>query len=195
MRILVAITGASGAIYGLRLLEELLRAGQSVTLVASGSGAEVCRFETGVELGDGDGLKQRWGLPDASLTVRGVNDLWAPEASGSAAPNAMVVAPCSMGTLGRIAAGISSNLIERAADVMLKEGRPLILLPRETPLSAIHLENMLRLSQAGARIVPAMPAFYHQPHSLEDLVNFVVGKLMDQLGVPHQLFRRWGAME
>ncbi len=193
MRILLAITGASGAIYGLRLLEELLKAGHQVTLVASDSGVAVCRFETGVELVDGDGLKQRWGLPEADLTLRGVHDLWAPEASGSAAPQAMVIAPCSMGTLGRIAAGISGNLIERAADVMLKEGRPLILLPRETPFSAIHLENMLRLSHAGARIVPAMPAFYQQPHSLEDLVNFVVGKLMDQLGVPHQLFKRWGA--
>lgn len=193
MRIVLAITGASGAIYGLRLLEELLKDGHRVTLVASASGREVCSFETGVELGDAEALKQRWGLPDADLTLRGVNDLWAPEASGSAAPEALVIAPCSMGTVGRIAAGISGNLIERAADVMLKERRPLILLPRETPFSAIHLENMLRLSQAGARIVPAMPAFYQKPATMDDLINFVVGKVMDQLGISHSLFRRWGS--
>ncbi len=192
MRILLAITGASGSVYGLRLVEELLKGAHAVTLVASASGAEVCRFETGVELGDADALKQRWNLPDAALTLRGADDLWAPEASGSAAPDAMVIAPCSMGTVGRIAAGISDNLIERAADVLLKEARPLVLLPRETPLSAIHLENLLKLSRAGARIVPAMPGFYHQPQSLEDMVNFVVGKLLDQLGIAHRLFKRWG---
>lgn len=192
MRVLLAITGASGSIYGLRLLEELLKAGYQVTLVASVSGREVCRFETGVELGDAEALKARWGLPNAALTLRGADDLWAPEASGSAAPDAMVIAPCSMGTVGRIAAGIAANLIERAADVMLKERRPLLLLPRETPFSSIHLENLLKLSRAGARIVPAMPAFYQQPQTLDDLVDFVVGKLLDQLGINHSLFRRWG---
>lgn len=192
MRIVLAITGASGSIYGLRLLEELLKAGHQVTLVASASGREVCRFETGVDLDAADDLKQRWRLPEADLTLRGVDDLWAPEASGSAAPDAMVIAPCSMGTVGRIAAGISGSLIERAADVMLKERRPLLLLPRETPFSSIHLENLLKLSQAGARIVPAMPAFYQKPATMEDLVDFVVGKLLDQLGIEHRLFRRWG---
>lgn len=192
MKILLAITGASGAIYGLRLLEELLRGGHEVTLVASDSGLEVCRYETGIELSDAKALQQSRGLPDANLTIRKVTDLWAPEASGSAAPDSMVIAPCSMGTLGRIAAGVSSNLIERAADVMLKESRPLLILPRETPLSAIHLENMLRLSRAGARIIPAMPAFYHNPQSADDLIDFVVGKLLDQLGIEHSLFRRWG---
>lgn len=192
MQTLLAITGASGSIYGLRLLEELLRGGHQVTLVASESGLAVCRYETGVELGDAELLRQRWNLPDAPLTVRNVSDLWAPEASGSAAPDAMVIAPCSMGTLGRISAGISGNLVERAADVMLKENRPLLLVPRETPFSAIHLENMLKLSRCGARIIPAMPAFYQQPESLIDLVNFVVGKLLDQLGVEHNLFKRWG---
>lgn len=192
MRILLAITGASGSIYGLRLLEELLRSGHQVTLVASASGLEVCRFETGVALDDIEALKQRWQLPQADLTLRGVDDLWAPEASGSAAPEAMVIAPCSMGTVGRIAAGISGSLIERAADVMLKEHRPLLLLPRETPFSTIHLENLLKLSQCGARIIPAMPGFYHKPETLDDVVDFVVGKLLDQLGIEHRLFRRWG---
>ncbi|MDK9716558.1 MAG: UbiX family flavin prenyltransferase [Trichlorobacter sp.] len=192
MKILLAITGASGSIYGLRLLEELLRGGHGVTLVASASGLEVCRYETGVELNDADALKKRWSLPDAGLTIRSVDDLWAPEASGSAAPDAMVIAPCSMGTVGRVAAGISGNLIERAADVMLKEYRPLLLLPRETPFSTIHLENLLKLSQCGARIIPAMPGFYQKPETLDDLVNFVVGKLLDQLGVEHSLFKRWG---
>jgi 4-hydroxy-3-polyprenylbenzoate decarboxylase len=192
MKILLAITGASGSIYGLRLLEELLRHGHQVTLVASASGAEVCRYETGVELNNAETLKTGWNLPDAQLAIRCVTDLWAPEASGSAAPDAMVIAPCSMGTVGRVSAGISGNLIERAADVMLKEARPLVLLPRETPFSAIHLENMLRLSHAGARIVPAMPAFYQKPESVDDLVNFVVGKLLDQLGIEHNLFKRWG---
>lgn len=192
MKILVAITGASGSIYGLRLLEELLRGGHQVTLVASQSGLEVCRYETGVELEDAAGLRQRWEVSDTGLTIRSATDLWAPEASGSAAPDAMVIAPCSMGTLGRIAHGNSANLIERAADVMLKEHRPLLLLPRETPFSTIHLENLLKLSQCGARIIPAMPGFYHRPASVDELVDFVVGKLLDQLGVEHQLFRRWG---
>jgi flavin prenyltransferase len=192
MKILLAITGASGSVYGLRLLEELLRGGHQVTLVASESGLEVCRYETGVELADADALKQRWGMADADLAIRCVTDLWAPEASGSAAPDAMVIVPCSMGTLGRIAAGISGNLIERAADVMLKENRLLLLLPRETPFSVIHLENLLKLSRCGARIIPAMPAFYHKPASIEDLVDFMVGKVLDQLGVEHSLFKRWG---
>ena len=192
MKILLAITGASGSIYGLRLLEELLRGGHQATLVASESGVEVCRFETGVELDNADLLKQRWDMPDASLTIRDAGDLWAPEASGSAAPDAMVIAPCSMGTAGRIAAGVSGNLIERAADVMLKENRPLLLTPRETPFSSIHLENLLKLSRCGARIIPAMPAFYQKPQSVDELIDFVVGKVLDQLGLEHSLFRRWG---
>lgn len=193
MKILLALTGASGSIYGLRLLEELLRVGHQVALVASQSGLEVCRYETGVDLDNSEALKQLWNLPDAPVTIRNVNDFWAPEASGSAAPDAMVIAPCSMGTAARIAAGISGNLIERGADVMLKEHRTLLLLPRETPFSTIHLENLLKLSQCGARIIPAMPAFYQKPQTLDDLVDFVVGKLLDQLGVTHSLFKRWGA--
>jgi 4-hydroxy-3-polyprenylbenzoate decarboxylase len=121
-----------------------------------------------------------------------IDDFWAGAASGSAAADAMIVAPCSMGTLGRIAAGLSGNLLERAADVMLKERRRLLLVPRETPFNNIHLENLLRLSQAGAVILPAMPGFYPGPETIEDLVDFVVGKILDQLDVQHSLFTRWG---
>ncbi len=121
-----------------------------------------------------------------------IDDFWAGAASGSAAADAMIVVPCSMGTLGRISAGLSGNLLERAADVMLKERRTLLMVPRETPVNSIHLENMLRLSQAGAIILPAMPGFYHGPQTIEDLVDFVVGKILDQLEIEHSLFTRWG---
>jgi len=196
MRIFVALTGASGSIYGIRLLEELVKRGFPLTVAASGSGQLVCREETGLDLsGDAPAATARL---CAHLGVKlGVevvadDDLLACAASGSAAPAAMVVVPCSMGTLARIACGTSGNLIERAADVMLKERRPLLLVPRETPLSEIHLENMLKLSRAGARIIPAMPAFYHRPESIEGMVNFVVGKVLDQLDIANDLFTRWG---
>lgn len=195
-RIFVALTGASGAVYGLRLVEQLCLGGYQVTFTASTSGSEVCREETGLDLsGDLDKatarLHEHLEIDDGVVMVH-PDDLFSPAASGSAAPDAMVVCPCSMGTLARIAAGISGNLIERAADVMLKERRPLLLVPRETPLSDIHLENMLRLSRAGARMVPTMPAFYSKPEAVIDLVDFMVGKILDQLGIEHQLFRRWG---
>ncbi|HIJ82217.1 MAG TPA: UbiX family flavin prenyltransferase [Desulfuromonadales bacterium] len=195
-RIFVALTGASGSVYGLRLVEQLSLTGIDVTFTASCSGTLVCREETGLDLsGDLDRAVQRL---HAHLEIEdGVemvhpDDLFCPAASGSAAPDALVIAPCSMGTLARIACGISGNLIERCADVMLKERKPLLLLPRETPLSEIHLENMLKLSRAGAVIIPAMPAFYHKPQSVIEMVDFVVGKLLDQLGVEHELYRRWG---
>jgi len=195
--VFLAITGASGSIYGLRLLAELCRQGVRVTVCFSPSGALVCREETGLDLsGDlaaaSDRLHAYLGLAAGTVALAASDDLFCCCASGSAAPDAMVVAPCSMGTLARIAAGISGNLIERSADVMLKERRPLLLVPRETPLSAIHLENMLRLSRAGACLIPAMPAFYHQPRTMDDLVAFVVGKVLDQLGIRHELFKRWG---
>jgi 4-hydroxy-3-polyprenylbenzoate decarboxylase len=195
-RILVALTGASGSVYGLRLVEQLSLSGINVTFTASCSGTEVCREETGLDLsGDLDKATQRLYAHlevDTGIDMVHPDDLFCPAASGSAAPDAMVIAPCSMGTLARIACGISGNLIERAADVMLKERRTLLLLPRETPLSEIHLENMLKLSRAGARIIPAMPGFYHKPQSVIEMVDFVVGKLLDQLGVEHELYRRWG---
>jgi len=189
------MTGASGSVYGLRLVEQLCLSGIEVTFTASCSGSEVCREETGLDL-SGDlekaAVRLREHLEiDAGVRMVHPDDLFCPAASGSAAPDAMIVAPCSMGTLARIAAGISGNLIERAADVMIKERRPLLLVPRETPLSTIHLENMLRLSRSGVQIIPAMPAFYHGPDSVIDMVDFVVGKVLDQLGMEHRLYKRW----
>lgn len=196
-RIFIALTGASGAVYGLRLAEQLCLGGVEVIFTASCSGSEVCRVETGLDLSGEleratERLRAHLEIEDGISMVH-PDDLFCSVASGSAAADAMVVCPCSMGTLARIAGGISGNLIERAADVMLKEHRPLVLVPRETPLSEIHLENMLRLSRAGARIVPAMPAFYHKPAAVIDLVDFMVGKILDQLGMPHQLFAPWGS--
>lgn len=192
----MAMTGASGSIYGLRLMEELVRRGMPLTVCASESGQLVCQDETGLDL-SGDPpvatsrLCKHLGVK-LGVEVVAPDNLFVAAASGSAGPDAMVVCPCSMGTLARIAAGVSGNLIERAADVMIKERRPLLLVPRETPLSEIHLENMLRLSRMGVRIMPAMPGFYHQPQSIDDLVNFVVGKVLDQLGIANDLFKRWG---
>ena len=195
-RVFVAMTGASGSVYGLRLVEQLCLSGIDVTFSASCSGTQVCREETGLDL-SGDPAKALERLyahleVETGIEMVHPDDLFCPAASGSAAPDAMVVCPCSMGTLARVAAGISGNLIERAADVILKERRPLLLVPRETPLSDIHLENMLRLSRAGAQIIPAMPAFYHGPEAVIDMVDFMVGKVLDHLGVGHELFKRWG---
>lgn len=194
--IFVALTGASGSMYGLRLAEQLCLNGFQVTFSASCSGTAVCREETGLDLsGDLDKALQRlYDHLEISSGIRLVHpeDLFCGAASGSSAPDAMVVCPCSMGTLARIANGISGNLIERSADVMLKERRPLLIVPRETPLSDIHLENMLKLSRAGARIIPAMPAFYSRPETALDLVDFMVGKIMDQLGIDNDLYTRWG---
>ena len=194
--VFLAITGASGSCYGYRLLQELLSLKIEVQLCISANGKLVCKEELGIDL-PGQGvmaLSQR--LTDAGTDTGMLNfadpgDLCHVGASGSSAPEAMIVAPCSMGTLGRIAAGISSNLIERTADVMLKEGRPLLILPRETPFNIIHLENMLRVARAGARIIPAMPAFYNHPEQIEDMVNFVAGKVLDQIAIPHCLYKRW----
>lgn len=200
MHIVSAITGASGALYGLRLCEELLVAGHSLDFLISRSGFSVLKTEAGLDWqGTEEDVSRRFcghfGVQASQARYYEENNLLAPIASGSAAPDAMVVCPCSMGTLARIACGNSGNLLERCADVMLKERRPLVLVPRETPLSEIHLENMLKLARMGARIVPAMPAFYHGPRSVDDLVNFVVGKAMDALGIAHRLYRAWTAPE
>lgn len=196
--VVVTITGASGSIYGLRLVRELLKTVPLVTLLLTDAGAVVLREECGIDWrGDEAEVQRRmqeyFGVDGAQLRHYAAGNLLAPIASGSSAPDAMVVCPASMGTVARVACGFSTNLPERCADAMLKERRTLLFVPRETPLSEIHLENMLRLSRTGAHIIPAMPAFYHRPATLDDLVEFVVGKVLDVLGVEHELFRRWGA--
>ena len=196
--ICLALTGASGLPYGLRLLECLLEAGCRVQLLYSQAAQVVARQELNFELPSRPSeartaLLARFPTVDGEkLSVYGREEWFAPVASGSNPPDAMVVCPCSMGTLASIAQGLSDNLIERAADVVLKEGRKLVLVPRETPFSAIHLENMLRLSRAGAVILPPSPGFYHHPQSVQDIVDFVVARILDQLRVPHTLMQRWG---
>lgn len=192
--LLVAITGASGSVYALRLIEEVLRTDCRVSLLLSEPGRQVLNHETSLGWSPDPAERQRQvraHFASARIDCLDNGNLFATVASGSNPADAMVIVPCSMGTVGRIAAGLSETLLERAADVVLKERRPLLLVPRETPLSVIHLENLLRLARAGAVVIPAMPAFYHAPQSLDDLVNFVVGKVLDQLGVEHELFRRW----
>ncbi len=193
----LALSGASGMAYGLRLLECLLAADLQVTLLVSQAAHIVAKQELGVALparaGDlekqlSEGLNAR----DGQLRVFGREDWNAPVASGSNPADAMVVCPCSMGTLAAIAHGLSDNLIERAADVMLKEQKKLILVPREAPFSTLHLENMLALSKMNAVILPANPGFYHRPQSIEDIVDFIVARILDQLGIQHALMARWG---
>lgn len=195
--ITLAITGASGAQYGLRLLEQLVAAQHQVYVLISKAAQMVIATETNVELPAHGGkleatLAARYGAVANQIRVFGKEDWTAPVASGSNAPRAMVVCPCSTGTLSAIAVGACDNLIERAADVMLKERRKLILVPREAPYSTIHLQNMLTLSQMGAVILPASPGFYHQPQSVNDMVDFVVARLLDQLGIEQTLVPRWG---
>lgn len=195
-RYTVVITGASGSVYGMRLVERLLAAGHEVSLITTPAGGEVLSYELEIDLPAEEtarALLRYLELPlDAPLRIACHGDLFDPLASGSHPTDAMVVIPASMGFCASVAAGLASDLPERAADVALKERRPLVLVPRETPLSLIHLRNLTALAEAGAVIVPAMPAFYHHPESLDDQVNFVVGKVLDVLGVPHDLFPRWG---
>ncbi len=193
----LALSGASGMAYGLRLLECLLHADLQVNLLVSQAAHIVAKQELGVSLPARamDLEKQLSSSMDTragQLRVYGREDWNAPVASGSNAADAMVVCPCSMGTLAAIAHGMSDNLIERAADVMLKEQRKLILVPRETPFSVIHLENMLTLARMGAVILPANPGFYHLPQSIEGVIDFIVARILDQLGVAHELMARWG---
>ena len=195
--ICLAFTGASGMPYGIRLLECLLVAGCHVQLLYSQVAQIVARQEMNLELPGRASeaekfFRNRFAGSPGTLSVYGREEWFAPVASGSNPPEAMIVCPCTMGTLASIAQGLASNLIERAADVVLKEGRKLILVPRETPFSAIHLENMLRLSRAGAVILPPNPGFYHHPQDVQDLVDFVVARLLDQIGVEHALMQRWG---
>ena len=195
--ITLAFTGASGMPYGLRLLECLLAAGCRVYLLYSPAAQIVAKQECDLTLPTHPRdavrmLSERYGAREGQLAVFAREDWLAPVASGSNPADAMAVCPCSMGTLGAIAHGLADNLIERAADVMLKERRPLVLVPRETPLSAIHLDNMLKLAHAGAVILPPVPGFYTRPTSVADVVDFVVARVLDQLAVPHELVPRWG---
>ena len=190
--IVLAITGASGAPYAIRLLDQLIAAKQRVQLVVSGHGLRLLRTES--DIGSVDALRERVGRDswDQFVTLFDDADRGAAPASGSALNAGMVICPCSMGTLSAIAVGASRSLVERAADVALKERRPLVLVPRETPLSAIHLENMLRVTRAGAVVLPASPGFYHRPRSIDELVDFIVARVLDHLGVEHSLVKRWG---
>ncbi len=190
--IVMAITGASGAPYGVRLLQQLLVAGRRVSLIVSSHGFRLLRTESPV--GDLAGLRDAVGGEafDRLVTVYDDGDRGAAPASGSHLAGGMVICPCSMGTVASIAAGTSRSLVERAADVALKERRPLLLVTRETPLSRIHLENMLRVTDAGATVMPAAPGFYHRPERIEQLVDFIVARALDHLGVPNTLAPRWG---
>ncbi|MBF0308935.1 MAG: UbiX family flavin prenyltransferase [Magnetococcales bacterium] len=193
--IAVALTGASGAAYGLRLIEVLAAQGCRVELMVSAAAQVVLAEECDLPVGELSAAEQLapW-LADKGPRIRmhALRDWHSPLASGSSGVSAMVICPCSMGTLAAVAHGLSDNLIERAADCMLKERRPLILVPRETPFSSIHLENMLKLSQSGAVVLPAAPGFYHRPASVAQLVDFIVGRILDHLGRRHDLSLRWG---
>jgi flavin prenyltransferase len=196
--LVVAITGASGAVYATRLLEVLVGCGRVVHLTVSPAGAQVLQTELGltVNLQDFEPRQLRLGAKQEApgrIIYHHHQDFSAPIASGSFMTEAMVICPCSMGTLASVASGLSTNLIHRAADVHLKERRKLIVVPRETPLGSIQLENMKRLADVGAVILPAMPGFYHSPKSIADLVDFVVARICDQVGIERNLIRRWGS--
>jgi flavin prenyltransferase len=189
--LVVAITGASGAPYAVRLLQALTAAERPIWLIVSSHGFRLLHTETGIH--SVDALREAVGGRewDATVTVYDDRDRGAAPASGSARTTGMIICPCSMGTLAAIATGTSRSLIERAADVTLKERRKLVLVPRETPLSEIHLENMLRVTRAGAVVMPASPGFYHRPATVDALVDFVVARALDQLDVPQSLVERW----
>lgn len=196
--IALAFTGASGAQYGLRLLECLLAARRPVYLMVSKTAQVVIGSETDLALPGRSvdierKLRDQYRATEGQLRVFGPEEWSAPVASGSNAPAAMVVCPCSMATVASLASGASRSLIERAADVTLKERRPLIVVPRETPFSIIHLENLLRLARAGATVMPANPGFYHRPGKVDDIVDFLVARILDHLGVEQKLMARWGA--
>ena len=190
-RYIVAITGASGVIYGVKLAEALLTKGYEVHLVISDPACLVMGQELGWELGEHPEQSLRQYFPQAGLYLYNNADIAARLASGSFLTEGMVIVPCTMSTLASVANGLSNNLIERTADVMLKERRPLVLVPRETPLSAVHLRNMLRLAEMGVAIVPAMPAFYHQPQSINELLAFMIGKILDIMKIPNEEFARY----
>ncbi len=197
MELTVAITGASGAIYAHRTLIHMAASGvvERINLIMSEAAQTVARVELGADLREADAAKiNKWiGLPLDSKLIRlhRLDNMAATPASGSHMQAGMVIVPCSMGTLGAIASGAGTNLIHRAADVTLKEGRKLVIVPRESPYNAIHLENMLRMAHAGARVLPASPGFYHRPKSIEELVDHLVFRILDQFGVPHSQATKW----
>ncbi|NRA24255.1 MAG: UbiX family flavin prenyltransferase [Oleispira sp.] len=197
VNICVAITGASGSPYAMRLIEVLLISGCRVSVIISKAAQLVMATETDVKIpgqvrAQANYLREHFNATEEQLRVYGREDWMSPWASGSGRNGAMVICPCSTGTLSSVATGASNNLIERAADVALKERRQLILVPRETPFSTLHLQNMLTLSQMGAVILPASPGFYRQPESIEDLIDFVVARILNQLKIEHNLLPRWG---
>ena len=199
-RVALAITGASGAQYALRLLGCLLEAGCHVYLLVSRPGQVVIGMDTELRLPGRTAdmqrfLAERHAGSAGTLEVLGMDQWTAPIASGSGAPDAMVICPCTTGTLAAVASGQCTSLLERAADVVLKERRRMIVMPREMPFSEIHLENMLRLARMGAVIMPPNPGFYHRPETIEDLVDFVVARVLDHLDIPHRLQPRWGLDE
>ncbi|HSH25692.1 MAG TPA: flavin prenyltransferase UbiX [Massilibacterium sp.] len=192
-KFVVGITGASGAIYGVRLVQELQKQGHFVHLLLTEASFQVFKEELGWDTTNREVLiKEKFMINQDLLSIHPLNDFKAPFASGSYQCDGMVIIPCSMGTLAKIANGISNNVLERAADVMLKEGRKFIVVPRETPMNLNHIENMKKVMLAGGKIIPAMPGFYHRPQTIDDLVNFLVGKVMDSLSVHNDLFTRWG---
>jgi flavin prenyltransferase len=196
-RITLALTGASGMAYGIRLLECLLRGGCKVDLLLSQAARIVAKQELDLQLPNSNAqlvefFDVRFAGHTGKLAAYGKEEWFAPAASGSNPADAMVVCPCTMGSLAAIAHGLADNLIERAADVILKEKRPLILVARETPFSLIHLRNMTALTEAGATILPANPGFYHRPQNVDQVIDFIVARILDQLGIAHQLMPRWG---
>ncbi|MEC4767565.1 flavin prenyltransferase UbiX [Halomonas sp. CUBES01] len=193
----VALTGASGAQYGLRLIEVLVAAEHEVWVMISKAAHMVIATETEVRLPAqperlAEALGERTGAAPGQIRCFGREDWMAPVASGSGAASAMVICPCSTGSLSAVATGASNNLIERAADVAIKERRTLVMVPRESPFSPIHLEHMLTLSRLGVVILPAAPGFYHRPQRIDDLIDFIVARILNQLGIDHQLMPRWG---
>ena len=201
MRYFVGITGASGHAYAERLIRALVARGHGVDLSITEAGCKVLRHELGVDAGTrGEGLTDAlagWLGEDVAREVRPfvTGAVEAPPSSGTALGGGAILIPCSMGTLARVAVGFSSNLVERVADVCLKEDRPLVVVPRETPLSEVHLENLLRLKRLGAVVLPAMPGFYHGPQSIDDLLDHVVGKVLDRLGVKNDVGARWSGFD
>lgn len=187
-KIVVGITGASGSIYAKRLVEVLVELGIQTNVVATEKGKQVFEFELSLNLETWiEELSKKY----SNLKLEDNNNLFSGVASGSNKYDAVIILPCSMGTMAEISHGLSRNLLCRAADVALKEGRKLIIVPRETPLNTIHLENMCRLSKIGATIIPAMPGFYHHPKTIDDLVDFLIGKILDYIGIENNLFKKW----